>query len=88
MFVFALGHGLFVQQVCRTTHNTVCEVLPGYFCKSFADDTGCSLAEKHKRCAAGERIKEPGEEKKKVTFKHTPGFESSCCSVGLSKYLK
>lgn len=54
------GHGLFVQQVCRTTHNTVCEVLPGYFCKSFADDTGCSLAEKHKRCAAGERIKEPG----------------------------
>lgn len=71
------GHGLFVQQECRATHNTVCDVLPGYLCKSFADDTGCSLAEKHKLCAAGERILEPGTSRTDTVCEHCqPGYFS------------
>uniref|UniRef100_A0A8D3D034 TNFR-Cys domain-containing protein n=1 Tax=Scophthalmus maximus TaxID=52904 RepID=A0A8D3D034_SCOMX len=35
--------------------------------KSLADDTGCSIAEKHTLCARGQRIKEPGKKNLSVT---------------------
>ncbi|XP_035014818.1 tumor necrosis factor receptor superfamily member 14-like isoform X2 [Hippoglossus stenolepis] len=53
-------NGLFVWQKCTNKTDTVCDVLNGFFCKSLAEVTGCSMAEKHTRCAAGQRIKEPG----------------------------
>uniref|UniRef100_I3JQQ2 TNFR-Cys domain-containing protein n=1 Tax=Oreochromis niloticus TaxID=8128 RepID=I3JQQ2_ORENI len=55
-----LGHGLSVKQNCTATTDTVCDVLNGYHCKGLIDSNGCSLAEKHSQCAAGQRIKEPG----------------------------
>ncbi|XP_026189475.1 tumor necrosis factor receptor superfamily member 14-like isoform X2 [Mastacembelus armatus] len=54
------AHGLFPWRKCSATADTVCGVLSGYFCRSWANDTGCSLAEKHARCAPGQRTKEPG----------------------------
>ncbi|KAG7224267.1 hypothetical protein INR49_000510 [Caranx melampygus] len=56
----APAHGLFAQQSCTTTTDTVCEVLSGYYCRSLANNTGCSMAGKHTRCAPGQRVKEPG----------------------------
>nr|BAN82749.1 tumor necrosis factor receptor superfamily member 14 precursor [Oplegnathus fasciatus] len=60
MFLFLLGQGLFARQECTTTTDAVCDVLSGFFCKTLADDTGCSLAEKHTHCEPGQRIKEAG----------------------------
>ncbi|XP_074499250.1 uncharacterized protein LOC141772310 [Sebastes fasciatus] len=54
------GHGLFAQQECTATKDTICDVLSGYFCKHLMDGGGCSLAEKHSPCPPGHRIKEPG----------------------------
>nr|XP_046254019.1 tumor necrosis factor receptor superfamily member 14-like isoform X2 [Scatophagus argus] len=54
------SYGLFVKQECTTIHDTVCDVLSGYFCKSLTEDTGCGLAEKHTHCVPGQRIKEAG----------------------------
>ncbi|XP_040009792.1 tumor necrosis factor receptor superfamily member 14-like [Xiphias gladius] len=54
------AHGLFALQKCAATIDTVCGVLIGYFCKSLANNTGCSMAEIHTHCAPGQRIKEPG----------------------------
>ncbi|XP_037629689.1 tumor necrosis factor receptor superfamily member 14-like [Sebastes umbrosus] len=54
------GHGLFAQQECTTTTDTICDVLSGYFCKHLMDDAGCSLAKKHSPCEPGHRIKVPG----------------------------
>ncbi|XP_018557145.1 tumor necrosis factor receptor superfamily member 14 isoform X1 [Lates calcarifer] len=54
------AHGLFTQQKCAATTDTVCDVLSGYYCKSVVDDRGCSMAEKHTPCAPGQMIKEPG----------------------------
>ncbi|XP_061591561.1 tumor necrosis factor receptor superfamily member 14-like isoform X2 [Cololabis saira] len=55
-----LGDGLFVKEECKKTSDTVCEALTGYFCRSYSDDTGCSLADKHSSCKSGQRIKEAG----------------------------
>ncbi|XP_047231976.1 tumor necrosis factor receptor superfamily member 14-like [Girardinichthys multiradiatus] len=57
------GVGLFAKQNCTPTSDTVCDVLSGYFCKSLADSTGCSTAEKHSVCDPGQRIKQPGTSK-------------------------
>ncbi|KAK5605266.1 hypothetical protein CRENBAI_017068 [Crenichthys baileyi] len=54
------GVGLFAQQNCTPTSDTVCDVLSGYFCKSLADRIGCSTAEIHSVCDPGQRIKQPG----------------------------
>ncbi|XP_061590760.1 tumor necrosis factor receptor superfamily member 14-like isoform X2 [Cololabis saira] len=54
------GDGLLVKQECTNTSDTVCDALSGYFCRNYSDDTGCSLASKHSRCAAGQRIKDHG----------------------------
>lgn len=63
-FCLLLGHGLLVHQECTATSDTHCGVLPGYFCSILAEDAGCSLAVKHSRCDAGQRIKEPGKNNK------------------------
>ncbi|XP_037629687.1 tumor necrosis factor receptor superfamily member 14-like [Sebastes umbrosus] len=54
------GHGLFAQQWCTATTDTICDVLSGYFCKHWMDGAGCSLAKTHTPCAPGHRIKVPG----------------------------
>ncbi|XP_075951500.1 tumor necrosis factor receptor superfamily member 14-like [Anarhichas minor] len=54
------GPGLFAQQGCTVTKDTVCDVVRGYFCKTYMDETGCSLAQKHTSCDPGHRIKRPG----------------------------
>ncbi|XP_037540356.1 tumor necrosis factor receptor superfamily member 14-like [Nematolebias whitei] len=53
------GDGLFADQECSTTADTVCEALKGFFCKTVAA-SGCSEAEEHSLCKPGQRIKEPG----------------------------
>lgn len=68
MFLFS-AHGLFTQQKCAATTDTVCDVLSGYFCKSVVDDRGCSMAEKHTPCAPGQMIKEPGKTNESLTVK-------------------
>ncbi|XP_029911794.1 tumor necrosis factor receptor superfamily member 14-like isoform X2 [Myripristis murdjan] len=54
------AEGLLTQQECTPTSNTVCDVVEGHFCKSSTLDTGCTVAEVHRSCAAGQRIKSPG----------------------------
>ncbi|XP_068589718.1 tumor necrosis factor receptor superfamily member 14-like isoform X2 [Cebidichthys violaceus] len=54
------GLGLFAQQGCTVTKDSVCDVISGYFCKTLMDETGCSLAQKHKPCGPGYRIKSSG----------------------------
>ncbi|XP_071392364.1 tumor necrosis factor receptor superfamily member 14-like [Centroberyx affinis] len=54
------GKGLFTQQECTRTTNTVCGVLDGYFCTIYSHYSGCSFAEKHSHCAPGQRIKALG----------------------------
>lgn len=57
-----LGNGLFEQQKCTKTSDTVCDVLTGYFCKSL-EDTGCTLAEEHSSCKPGQRVKKNGKKR-------------------------
>ncbi|XP_051282418.1 LOW QUALITY PROTEIN: tumor necrosis factor receptor superfamily member 14-like [Dicentrarchus labrax] len=54
------SHGLFAQQECTGSRDALCDVLEGYFCRSWADDSGCSSADKHTRCVPGQRVKEAG----------------------------
>ncbi|KAK9525087.1 hypothetical protein VZT92_017424 [Zoarces viviparus] len=54
------GAGLFAQQGCTATADTVCDVVRGYFCKTLTDETGCSLAQKHSHCGPGEWVERPG----------------------------
>ncbi|XP_054465395.1 tumor necrosis factor receptor superfamily member 14-like isoform X2 [Anoplopoma fimbria] len=54
------GNGLFAKQGCTAATDTVCDVVNGYFCKAFTDESGCSSAEKHTQCGPGHRIKAPG----------------------------
>uniref|UniRef100_A0A669E1I0 TNFR-Cys domain-containing protein n=1 Tax=Oreochromis niloticus TaxID=8128 RepID=A0A669E1I0_ORENI len=71
------GHGLSVKQKCTATTDTVCDVLNGYHCKGLTDSNGCSLAEKHSQCAAGQRIKEPGTSRNDTVCEDCePGFFS------------
>ncbi|XP_047425710.1 tumor necrosis factor receptor superfamily member 14 isoform X2 [Mugil cephalus] len=53
-------HGLFAKKNCTETHDAVCDVLRGYYCRSLADHDGCSSAERHLKCSPGQRIKSPG----------------------------
>ncbi|XP_017296003.1 tumor necrosis factor receptor superfamily member 14 isoform X2 [Kryptolebias marmoratus] len=53
------GHGLFPKQECSPTSDTFCEALNGFFCRSVTS-SGCTEAEKHSVCKPGQRIKEPG----------------------------
>lgn len=71
------GHGLFVKWDCTATTDTVCDVFNGYYCKGLTDSNGCSLAEKHSQCAAGQRIKEPGTSRSDTVCEDCqPGFFS------------
>ncbi|XP_015225204.1 PREDICTED: tumor necrosis factor receptor superfamily member 14-like, partial [Cyprinodon variegatus] len=54
------GSGLSIKQNCTSESDTVCDVLHGYFCKSWTDSSGCSTAAKHSACKPGQRIKLPG----------------------------
>ncbi|KAM9350295.1 tumor necrosis factor receptor superfamily member 14-like [Symphorus nematophorus] len=54
------GQGLFFRKACTATSDSVCDVLSGFFCTTLSADSGCSQAEEHSRCTAGQRIKEPG----------------------------
>ncbi|XP_015254930.1 PREDICTED: tumor necrosis factor receptor superfamily member 6-like [Cyprinodon variegatus] len=53
------GSGLSIKQNCTSKSDTVCDVLHGYFCKSWTDSSGCSTAAKHSACKPGQRIKHP-----------------------------
>ncbi|XP_015245530.1 PREDICTED: tumor necrosis factor receptor superfamily member 14-like, partial [Cyprinodon variegatus] len=54
------GSGLSIKQNCTSISDTVCDVIHGYFCKSWTDSAGCSKAAKHSACKPGQRIKLPG----------------------------
>uniref|UniRef100_A0A3Q4H2U4 TNFR-Cys domain-containing protein n=1 Tax=Neolamprologus brichardi TaxID=32507 RepID=A0A3Q4H2U4_NEOBR len=72
-----MSRGLFVKQKCTATTDTVCDVFNGYYCKGLTDSNGCSLAEKHSQCAAGQRIKEPGTSRSDTVCEDCqPGFFS------------
>ncbi|KAM9752717.1 tumor necrosis factor receptor superfamily member 14-like isoform 2-T2 [Menidia menidia] len=54
------GRGLFVRRPCSTIRDTVCDVQDGFFCKTEAENGGCSRAERHSRCVQGQRTTAPG----------------------------
>ncbi|XP_076732695.1 tumor necrosis factor receptor superfamily member 5 isoform X2 [Maylandia zebra] len=71
------GHGLFVKRNCTAKTDTVCDVLNGYYCKGLIDSNGCSLAEKHSQCEAGQKIKESGTSRSDTVCEDCqPGFFS------------
>ncbi|XP_047425536.1 tumor necrosis factor receptor superfamily member 14-like isoform X4 [Mugil cephalus] len=53
------GSGLKVKKSCRTTSDTVCEPLEGFFCTDLIKDQ-CEAAQKHKDCDPGQYIKKKG----------------------------
>uniref|UniRef100_A0A3P9DF69 Tumor necrosis factor receptor superfamily member 14 n=1 Tax=Maylandia zebra TaxID=106582 RepID=A0A3P9DF69_9CICH len=76
-YFFFLGHGLFVKRNCTAKTDTVCDVLNGYYCKGLIDSNGCSLAEKHSQCEAGQKIKESGTSRSDTVCEDCqPGFFS------------
>ncbi|KAJ8017185.1 hypothetical protein DPEC_G00015130 [Dallia pectoralis] len=54
------GQGLSTQTVCTTTRNTICNVLEGFFCKSFSSKSECIFAVKHRTCVPGQSTEAPG----------------------------
>uniref|UniRef100_A0A8C7NIG3 TNFR-Cys domain-containing protein n=1 Tax=Oncorhynchus mykiss TaxID=8022 RepID=A0A8C7NIG3_ONCMY len=54
------GQGLFTQTECKPTSNTVCDVLDGYYCRSYSSNSECSLAVEHTHCSPGQSTKSPG----------------------------
>lgn len=54
------GQGLYTLHECSTTDDAICDVLDNYFCVDSSSSVGCSFAEKHSVCLAGEKIKTPG----------------------------
>ncbi|XP_055366253.1 uncharacterized protein LOC114858750 [Betta splendens] len=70
------GDGLFKRYNCTVKVDTVCDVSPGYFCKSW-EETICIFADKHTVCKPGQRIKEPGTERSDAVCEDCqPGFFS------------
>ncbi|XP_056129028.1 tumor necrosis factor receptor superfamily member 14-like [Lampris incognitus] len=57
------GQGLFAQQECNSTSNTVCGVLDGYYCTHDTSQSECTIAVMHTRCSPGQRTKTPGTKK-------------------------
>ncbi|XP_038863755.1 tumor necrosis factor receptor superfamily member 14-like isoform X1 [Salvelinus namaycush] len=54
------GQGLFTQTECKPTSNTVCDVLDGFYCRSYSSNSKCSFAVEHTHCSAGQSTKSPG----------------------------
>ncbi|KAM9430522.1 tumor necrosis factor receptor superfamily member 14-like isoform 1-T1 [Salvelinus alpinus] len=56
------GQGLFTQAECKPTSNTVCDVLDGFYCRSYSSNSECSFAVEHTHCSPGQSTKSPGKE--------------------------
>ncbi|XP_064778187.1 tumor necrosis factor receptor superfamily member 14-like isoform X1 [Oncorhynchus masou masou] len=54
------GLGLFTQTECKPTSNTVCDILDGYYCRSYSSNSECSFAVEHTHCSPGQSTKSPG----------------------------
>ncbi|XP_059916308.1 LOW QUALITY PROTEIN: uncharacterized protein LOC132464125 [Gadus macrocephalus] len=52
--------GLGTQRECSRVRDSACSVLDGFYCQASNQESGCSLAEMHTRCAAGQTAAEPG----------------------------
>ncbi|KAK0152606.1 Tumor necrosis factor receptor superfamily member 14 [Merluccius polli] len=52
--------GLVTKRECIKERNSACGVLDSFYCQSFHQDLGCTLAEMHTRCKPGQRTKAPG----------------------------
>uniref|UniRef100_A0A8C9Z7D6 TNFR-Cys domain-containing protein n=1 Tax=Sander lucioperca TaxID=283035 RepID=A0A8C9Z7D6_SANLU len=53
------GSGLKIKTACRTTSDTVCEPLEGFYCL-FSSENGCVEAQKHRSCQPGQYISQKG----------------------------
>uniref|UniRef100_A0A8C9XXC8 TNFR-Cys domain-containing protein n=1 Tax=Sander lucioperca TaxID=283035 RepID=A0A8C9XXC8_SANLU len=53
------GSGLKIKTACRTTSDTVCEPLEGFYCKD-SSEKGCVEAQKHRSCQPGQYISQNG----------------------------
>uniref|UniRef100_A0A8C4T3Z3 Tumor necrosis factor receptor superfamily member 14-like n=1 Tax=Erpetoichthys calabaricus TaxID=27687 RepID=A0A8C4T3Z3_ERPCA len=53
------GLGLMKIQECTPTSDTVCSVLPGYFCKEYSGSS-CTTGKKHQSCSPGQFISRKG----------------------------
>ncbi|XP_045552370.1 tumor necrosis factor receptor superfamily member 14 [Salmo salar] len=54
------GQGLFTQTECKPTSNTVCDVLDGYYCRSYSSNSECNFVVEHTHCSPGQSTKSPG----------------------------
>ncbi|CAL8280068.1 unnamed protein product [Boreogadus saida] len=52
--------GLGTQRECSRVRDSACSVLDGFYCQASNQESGCSLAEMHTRCTAGQTAAEPG----------------------------
>uniref|UniRef100_A0A3Q1KDA9 TNFR-Cys domain-containing protein n=1 Tax=Anabas testudineus TaxID=64144 RepID=A0A3Q1KDA9_ANATE len=53
------GSGLKIKRLCKTTSDTVCEPLEGFYCVD-PSDNGCGAAQKHRSCEPGQYISQKG----------------------------
>ncbi|XP_030209925.1 transketolase isoform X1 [Gadus morhua] len=51
--------GLGTQRECSRVRDSACSVLDGFYCQASNQESGCSLAEMHTRCTAGQTAAEP-----------------------------
>uniref|UniRef100_A0A7N5ZRU3 TNFR-Cys domain-containing protein n=1 Tax=Anabas testudineus TaxID=64144 RepID=A0A7N5ZRU3_ANATE len=61
------GSGLKIKRLCKTTSDTVCEPLEGFYCVD-PSDNGCGAAQKHRSCEPGQYI-----------IQHAPGTSLTYC---------
>ena len=61
---FRVEQGLGTQRECSRVRDSACSVLDGFYCQASNQESGCSLAEMHTRCTAGQTAAEPGRRKR------------------------
>ncbi|XP_065102931.1 tumor necrosis factor receptor superfamily member 5-like isoform X2 [Paramisgurnus dabryanus] len=70
------SQGLYIQSLCNTIKDTICDVLDGYHCVDYSNSQ-CQLAQKHTVCNPGQEIKTPGTKRSDTKCEDCPsGFYS------------
>ncbi|XP_039611889.1 tumor necrosis factor receptor superfamily member 14-like isoform X4 [Polypterus senegalus] len=90
------GLALMKIQECTPTSNTICSVLPGYFCIGYSGGS-CTIGQKHQSCSPGQFISRKGNAKEDTQCEDCPKDtysngtltkckqHTSCKSLGLKE---
>uniref|UniRef100_A0A8C4XEG7 Tumor necrosis factor receptor superfamily member 14-like n=1 Tax=Erpetoichthys calabaricus TaxID=27687 RepID=A0A8C4XEG7_ERPCA len=70
-FFFKSGVALMKVQECTPTSNTICSVLPGYFCVE-SSGSSCTIGQKHQSCSPGQFISRKGNAKEDTQCENCP----------------